>query len=103
MFEAQNEQSENNYSVDLILTVLFTIVVITGFVMYPMIPSAVPKGRFQEYMGITKATWTLIHNISAILMTLLTGIHLVLHKRWICCATKSMIRKEKDVDDRDMK
>lgn len=77
-----------NYSVDLILTVLFIVVAVTGFVMYLVIPSGVQHGRYQEYMGITKATWTLIHNRSAILMTLFTGIHLALHRKWIRCATK---------------
>jgi hypothetical protein len=51
-----------NYSVDVILTVLFLIIAVTGFVMLFVIPSGVPRGRYQEYLGITKATWTLIHN-----------------------------------------
>ncbi len=83
-----------NYSVDIILTVLFLIVAVTGFVMYFAIPSGVPRGRYQEYIGITKATWTLIHNRSAIMMTLFTAIHLLLHKRWICCTTKNIIKKQ---------
>ncbi|WP_340818798.1 DUF4405 domain-containing protein [Methanolobus sp. WCC4] len=85
-----------NYYIDLVLTVLFLIVAITGFVMYLVIPSGVPKGRYQEYLGITKATWTLIHNRSAILMTLFAGIHLALHRKWICCTTKNIVGKEKD-------
>lgn len=83
-----------NYSIDIILTVLFLIIAITGFVMLFAIPSGVPRGRYQEYLGITKATWTLIHNRSAIMMTVFTGIHLVLHKHWIYCATKSIFKKQ---------
>ncbi|OPY22719.1 MAG: hypothetical protein A4E23_00688 [Methanomethylovorans sp. PtaU1.Bin073] len=82
-----------NYSVDVILTVLFLIIAVTGFVMLFVIPSGVPRGRYQEYLGITKATWTLIHNRSAIMMTVFTGIHLALHKGWIYCATKSIFNK----------
>lgn len=87
-----------NYSVDLILTILFITVAITGFVLYLVIPSGIPQGRYQEYMGFTKATWTLVHNRSAILMTLFTGIHLALHKKWICCVTRSICKKEDDTE-----
>jgi hypothetical protein len=50
-----------SYSVDVILNILFLVVAVTGFVMFLVIPSGVPKGQYQEYLGITKATWTLIH------------------------------------------
>lgn len=85
-----------NYSVDVILTLLFLIVAVTGFVMLFVIPSGVPRGRYQEYMGITKATWTLFHNRSAIMMTFFAAIHLVLHKRWIICATKNIFKKQEN-------
>jgi hypothetical protein len=85
-----------NYSIDAILTILFLLVAVTGFVMYLVIPSGVPKGRYQEYMGMTKATWTLIHNRSAIMMTFFSGIHLILHQKWICCATKNIFKKEEE-------
>ncbi|MEZ5336158.1 MAG: DUF4405 domain-containing protein [Methanolobus sp.] len=87
-----------NYSIDLILTILFIVVAVTGFVLYLVIPSGVQHGRYQEFLGITKSTWTLIHNRSAILMTLFTGIHLILHKKWICCVTKSIITSKEDTE-----
>lgn len=62
--------------------------------MFFLIPSGVPRGRYQEYLGITKATWTLIHNRSAIMMTVFIGIHFVLHKRWICCTTRNILKKQ---------
>ncbi|WP_342305677.1 DUF4405 domain-containing protein [Methanolobus sp. ZRKC5] len=83
-----------NYCVDAMLTILFLAVAVTGFVMYLVIPPGVPKGRYQEYLGLTKATWTLIHNRSAILMTSFTGVHLVLHQKWICCTTKNILKNE---------
>ncbi|MGD9779042.1 DUF4405 domain-containing protein [Methanomethylovorans sp.] len=85
-----------NYSVDVILTLLFLIVAVTGFVMLFVMPSGVPRGRYQEYMGITKATWTLLHNRSAIMMTVFAAIHLVLHKRWIICTTKNIFKKQEN-------
>ncbi len=85
-----------NYLIDAILTILFMIAAVTGFVMYLMIPSGVPKGRYQEYLGITKAMWTLIHTRSAIMMTFFTGIHLILHQKWICCTTKNLFKNEEE-------
>ncbi|WP_292467727.1 DUF4405 domain-containing protein [Methanolobus sp.] len=84
-----------SYSVDVILTILFLVVAVTGFVMFLVIPSGVPKGQYQEYLGITKATWTLIHNRSAIIMTLFMGLHLVLHRKWMCYAKRNIFKKRK--------
>ncbi|WMW24562.1 DUF4405 domain-containing protein [Methanolobus sediminis] len=88
--------SKLNYYVDILLAVLFIVVAITGFVLYLVIPSGVRQGRYQEFIGITKVTWTLIHNRSAILLTLLTGLHFVLHKRWMCCMTRNLFKREGD-------
>ncbi|ETA67123.1 MAG: hypothetical protein PWQ51_2036 [Methanolobus sp.] len=88
-----------NYYIDILLTVLFIIVAITGFVLYLAIPSGVQRGRYQEFIGITKATWTLVHNKSAILLTLLTGFHFVLHKRWMCCMTKNLFKNDEDKEN----
>jgi cytochrome b subunit of formate dehydrogenase len=87
-------RSKMNYYIDITLTILFIVVAITGFVLYLVIPSGVRQGRYQEFIGITKATWTIIHNKSAILLTLFTGFHFVLHKKWMCCMTKNIFRKE---------
>jgi cytochrome b subunit of formate dehydrogenase len=86
-------RTKANYYVDLILTLLFIMVLITGLVMYLVIPGGVRHGRYQEYLGLTKASWTLIHNRSAILMTAMVGLHLVLHKKWIGCATRNILTR----------
>ncbi len=83
-----------NYVVDVILTVLFLAVAITGFVMLLALPSGVPQGRYQEFIGITKATWAQMHNVSSILMTVLMVVHIALHKRWIYCTTRNIFKKE---------
>nr|WP_321498900.1 DUF4405 domain-containing protein [uncultured Methanolobus sp.] len=87
-------RTKMNYYIDIILTILFIVVAITGFVLYLAIPTGVRQGRYQEFIGITKATWTLAHNKSAILLTLLTGLHFVLHQRWMCCMTRNLFKKD---------
>ena len=84
-----------NYIVDFCLTILFLIVAFTGFFMYFFIPSGIPRGMYVVYMGLTKATWTWIHNKSAILMTVAIAIHLILHWRWVVCTTRNFFRREK--------
>lgn len=77
------------------LMILFLVVAFAGFFMYFFIPSGVPHGRYVVYLSLTKATWTWIHNKSAILMTLLLIPHLALHRKWIICTTVNFFRKEK--------
>jgi ABC-type multidrug transport system permease subunit len=84
-----------NYLVDLILTTLFFIVAFTGLFMHFFIPSGVQRGRYIVYMGLTKATWIWIHSKAGILITIIVIIHLILHWKWIVCATRNMFRKEK--------
>ena len=79
-----------NYLIDLIITFLFAIVAFTGFFMYIAIPEGVPRGRYQEYMGISKALWTIIHTRISILLTIGIAIHIILHKNWINCVTTNL-------------
>ncbi|TQD26260.1 DUF4405 domain-containing protein [Methanolobus vulcani] len=87
-------RSKLNYYIDILLTVLFIVVAITGFVLYLAIPTGVRQGRYQEFLGITKTTWTLIHNRLSILLTLFTGLHFVLHKKWMSCMTRNLFKSE---------
>jgi len=34
------------------------------------------------------------------MMTSFTGIHLILHQKWICCATKNIFRKEEEEENK---
>lgn len=83
-----------NYFIDIIITVLFLIVAFTGLFIYLFIPEGVSRGRYQEYMGISKALWTLIHSNASILLTIGIGLHVILHKKWINCVTASLLKNE---------
>jgi cytochrome b subunit of formate dehydrogenase len=88
-----------NYLVDVAILILFLVVAATGFYMYLFIPSGVQGGRYQVYAGLTKATWTLIHNRVSILLTIAIIIHIVLHSRWIVCTTRAFRKKSADCDN----
>lgn len=96
-------RTRKNYLIDVMLTLLFFVVALTGLFMYLFIPEGVPRGRYQEYLGLSKATWVLIHNRASIMMTALVGAHLFLHKGWIACATRNMFSKRNsetcEIDD----
>ncbi|MDK2892784.1 DUF4405 domain-containing protein [Methanohalophilus sp.] len=87
-----------NYLVDIAILLLFIIVAITGFYMYLFIPSGVPQGRYQVYMGLTKATWTLIHNRTSIMLTIAVFVHIVLHYKWMMCMTGVYFGKSRECD-----
>lgn len=82
-----------NYAVDVILTFLFIIVAVIGFFMYLVIPEGVTQGRYQVYMGLSKATWIMIHNRTSILLTVFVLIHFILHLKWIKCITANIFSK----------
>ncbi len=88
-------RNTTNYYIDLIITILFLIVAFTGFYIYLFIPEGISQGRYQVYMGLTKATWTFIHNKASILLTLFVGIHLLLHWKWINCTTLHILKLNK--------
>ena len=85
-----------NYLLDLIITIIFIIVAFTGFFMHIAIPEGIPRGRYQEYMGITKALWTIIHTRSSMLLSIGIGIHIILHKNWISCVTASLLKRKNE-------
>jgi hypothetical protein len=86
---------KTNYLIDLILSTLFFVVAGTGLLMYFLIPSGIPRGRYVVYMGLTKATWLWIHSRAGILIVVLIVVHIILHSQWIIRTTKSFFRKGK--------
>lgn len=93
------EKAKLNYIVDALMTISFIITAITGVVIFLVMPSGVPQGRYQVFLGIQKHYWTAWHNWSGIIMLVLVLLHLVLHWRWIVCMTKSMFVKKQEKCD----
>ena len=75
----------------------FLITAITGVLIFIFLPSGVPRGGYQLFLGIIKNTWTEWHNYAGILMIILVAVHLILNLNWIICMTKSFFKKEDSV------
>lgn len=90
-------KSRRNYIVDLIIFLLALFEVVSGFVLWLVLP----RGR--GYMGgrgeelVTEATflwsrdtWLDLHNWVAVALLVIVVIHLILHWRWIVYMTKTI-------------
>ena len=88
-----------NYFIDALMLISFIITAFTGLIIFFFLPSGVRQGRYQEFLGIIKETWTTIHDWVGIIMILLVLFHFVLHWKWIVCMTKSMFRKKQKCDE----
>ncbi|MBN2142201.1 DUF4405 domain-containing protein [Candidatus Woesearchaeota archaeon] len=82
-----------NYIVDAILGLSFIVTAVTGMLLFIFMPSGVRQGRLQEFLGVTKETWTFYHDWAGIIMIALALVHLILHWNWIVCMTKSFFKK----------
>ncbi|MCK4402405.1 MAG: DUF4405 domain-containing protein [Dehalococcoidia bacterium] len=93
-------KSRRNYIVDLIIFLLALFEVVSGFVLWLVLP----RGR--GYMGgrgeelVTEATflwsrdtWLDLHNWVAVALLVIVVLHLILHWRWIVHMTKTIWRR----------
>ena len=88
-------KSKVNYFIDLGALISFLITAITGLAIFFFIPNGVRQGRFQEFLGIEKGTWTAVYNWVGIIFIILVIIHFILHWNWIVCMTKNIFKPEK--------
>ena len=84
-----------NYVVDFLMGISFCITALSGLVIFLFLPRGARQGGFQEFFGITKGTWTTMHNWMGILLILFVLIHLILHWRWIFSMTKAIFKGKK--------
>ncbi len=83
-----------NFLVDFLAFVAFLLVAKTGLIIFFFLPGGVRQGRYQEFWGITKATYSTIHDWAGIALIVLVIIHLILHWRWIVCNFKNVFKKQ---------
>lgn len=83
-----------NLIIDLFAFIAFLVVAKTGLIIFFFLPSGVRQGRYQEFFGITKATYSNIHDWAGIIMIVLVIIHVVLHWRWIVCNFLNIFKKQ---------
>jgi hypothetical protein len=66
------------------LSLLSLVEAISGFILWFALPSGGGRGRLDlTYLGVTRHTWTEIHDWIAIALTVILIIHLALHWKWV--------------------
>ena len=76
-------KSKINYLIDLAALVSFLITAITGLVIFFFLPSGVRQGRLQEFLGIEKGMWSVVHDWVGIIFIILAIVHFILHWNWV--------------------
>ncbi len=75
-------RSAINFLLDLALLLAFVLVLLTAAVLQTVFPTASLAGGWTLW-GRSYDAWTLIHFVSVMAMTLLIGLHLILHWAWV--------------------
>jgi hypothetical protein len=92
-----------NYIIDFFVFISFFVVALTGLIIFLFLPSGIRQGRLQEFIGIAKEIWNLVHIWFGILMTFLVTVHFILHWDWIVCMTKTIFGNELNKENDNLK
>lgn len=74
------------------MVLLFLGVAKSGIVLYFFLPEGQRRGGWQTFLGITKHTWSSIHNWCGLLLIALILVHIILHWKWILEMTKNIFK-----------
>lgn len=80
-----------NYFIDVGLTITFILVFFTGILKWP---GLVLWFGF-SYSNFPMRAFSLIHDWSGLIMSLLVFVHIILHWNWIIATTKKIFSKKK--------
>ncbi len=84
-----------NYIIDFLALISFLITALSGLAIFFFMPSGVRQGRLQEFLGIQKGSWSVMHDWFGIIFIILIIIHFFLHWDWVVCMTKNIFESEK--------
>lgn len=89
-----------NAIVDIGCLITFIPCLISGLVLYLVLPSGSRRGLGSSlYLGITRDQWLNMHNVTSLLFAALIIIHLALHWMYFWNIRKCLIVKNKTVCD----
>ncbi len=92
-----------NYWLDIILLISIIITSFTAIIIFFFLPSGVRQGGYQEVLGITKHTWSTLHNWAGLSFIILAIIHYILHLDWVVAMTKNLFKKKAPEDIKQAK
>ncbi|MEM4437361.1 MAG: DUF4405 domain-containing protein [Pyrobaculum sp.] len=82
------------YIIDMAMIPPGVAVAVSGLVRYFFLPSGVKKGGQAVFLGLTKDTWTTIHEWSGFILLGLAAAHVALHFNWLINMTKLFLKKK---------
>ena len=90
-----------NAIVDIGCLITFIPSLITGLVLYLVLPSGGGRGNsWSLYLGITRSKWVTMHDYTSFAFTALLIIHLLLHWKFFRHAGRNLKPDGKEPDDR---
>ena len=81
-----------NYLVDFSMFISFLVTAITGLILKFFLSSGKRSGQ-NEFLGIIKGNWELVHDWIGILLIFIVIIHIVLHWNWIVSMTRGLFKR----------
>lgn len=83
------------YIIDMAMIPPGVALALSGLVRYFFLPGGVKGGGKATFLGLTKDTWTTIHEWSGFIVLGLVAVHVALHFDWIVNMTKVFLRRRK--------
>jgi cytochrome b subunit of formate dehydrogenase len=83
-----------NYLLALVMALLGLVQLVSGFVLWLALPSGGRGGGGDGTFLFSRDVWLTMHNRSALLLTAIVIVHIILHWDWIVRMTKSYFGRE---------
>lgn len=91
---------KRNYAAFMLMSVFSAIEVVSGFVLWLILPrggEGFRGGRGlvtpqAEFLSLERSQWLNLHDWVGIALIVVVVVHLVLHRKWIVCMTKKLLR-----------
>ncbi|OYT54694.1 MAG: hypothetical protein B6U72_01810 [Candidatus Altiarchaeales archaeon ex4484_2] len=77
-----------NYVTDALMALSLIFTAASGFILLFFLPYGIRQGRLQEFLGLSKQAWIMVHDLSGLILVILVIVHLSLHWRWAVSMTK---------------
>jgi uncharacterized iron-regulated membrane protein len=89
-------KARTHFVLDTVIFGLFVVVMVTGLVLWFVLPGGGYRGgRNPAYdavlLTLTRFEWRNIHNWAGLAMGILAALHMVLHLPWIVCQVKRLL------------
>ena len=93
----KRNRAKVNFFADAILAIAFLAEVVSGFVLWAVLPSGGYQGGRNVAYGqtfiISRSGWLSLHDWFALIMGIVVVVHLVLHWRWIYRMSRTLWRE----------